>query len=334
MEESKRWEAAERERQLQRTRELHCEHRREHRRELTASLHDSRVDALNESREDQLQRVEDRRREAKELSWALRQERQHLQDEWMESARAIRRADENIVRCRRQAEKVQAERAALVAARTAERQRDEIDKAAAIEDLKRSTQERATRSRRHSKEKMRCSSAHQVRHREAAVDEMRGEQLAREGARDRWRAGVLDSNRDRYGEIARMLSPGRVHDFKRAEALRKAQDAMRIKDERARFRQRFEAKRRIEEERKRQIHDAVRRAEVEGYGDRRRTAYGSFMHSGTSTKSQARADDGRPHGFKHDLPSAKSPAGRWLREYAQVQGAHSRSRESVAVVTV
>ena len=87
-----------------------------------------------------------------------------------------------------------------------------------------------------------------------------------------------------------------------------------------------------EDGRRRQLHDAVRLAATDGFGDDDKRAYSSFKHSGTSISSSAR-EEGYNHGFKHDLPSARSPAGRWIREYAHAAH-HAQLARSRTIVSV
>jgi len=164
-------------------------------------------------------------------------------------------------------------------------------------------------------QRLSSASARELRSRAANVDEMRQLQALRDCTRDRYKEKLRWANRTSRDGVAGTLSPEKIREIKAQEAARKAEHGQRMKDEKRRALEAFDAVRRDEEERKRALHDAVRRAATCGYGDRRRTAYSGVEFSGTSCYSQSR-EEGR-HGFRHELPSARSPAGRWLREYAQ-----------------
>mmetsp|Transcript_21125 Transcript_21125/g.54092 ORF Transcript_21125/g.54092 Transcript_21125/m.54092 type:complete len:157 (+) Transcript_21125:1094-1564(+) len=125
---------------------------------------------------------------------------------------------------------------------------------------------------------------------------------------------LLASKQSSYHEVSTAVGPNKVREFKAQERARKAQNSARMRQESRinldRARMAFED----EDARKRRLHDAVRRAATDGYGDLNKTAYSSFMHSGTSLNSSARHDG--QHAYKHDLPSARSPLGKWIRDYA------------------
>ena len=92
-----------------------------------------------------------------------------------------------------------------------------------------------------------------------------------------------------------------------------------LKAETLRNRKEYEETVRADMERRRRLHDGVRKAETDGFGDTRVFAYSSVMHSGTSLWSQtsySREEGQRRRRFRHDLPNPKSPSGRWLRDYA------------------
>lgn len=253
---------------------------------------------------------------------------QHRQKQraWEAKGRALPRATDNTERVRSQIEKMHAQRAAAVAARTAERLRAEREKDEEHAALVHATRVRAQEARARQAERVRSSSAHAHSQREGVVGSMREQQSAHEDQIHTSRQHEADAHREQRDGIARVLSPGNVRDFKAQEQARKAQRAERLKAEREEQRRRLDAARRDEDERKRQLHNAVRKAALDGFGDREKTAYSSYMHSGTSHQSLAR-DDGR-HDYKHDLPSSRAPYGRWLREYAKL------SASSTSVVSV
>lgn len=136
--------------------------------------------------------------------------------------------------------------------------------------------------------------------REEEVREIKGEQLAsKQVSRD---------------GVAKALAPSNVREFKAQEQARKSANSARLRELSRSHLERARATFDDEDDRKRRLHDAVRRAATDGFGDQDKAAYSSVVHSGTSIVGCARLEG--PHGFKHDLPSARSPAGRWLREYA------------------
>ena len=323
MAESSNWERAEMERSLQRSHERQMVDERKKRRQLVAALSQERHAALHKSREWHRHRMHERGFEAKAESDTRKQQLALRRETFQESAKAIPRAQQNNEKVRSQMAKLHAHRTALVAARTAERQRAERERDDETAARINATRTRAQLARVRQAERVRSSCANDVKEREAVVDHMRELQITHEDERDQLRKQVVDANSGQREGIARMLSPGKVRDFKAQEQARKAQRAMRHKAERESFRHSFDTAWRNEEERRRQIHDSVRRAALGGYGDRRLTAYSSYMHSGTSHYSQSR-EDGPHHGFKHDLPSARAPSGRWLREYAQAYVQESR----------
>jgi hypothetical protein len=328
MTESDNWEKAEPERQLQKNRDRQIAEQREERRQMTAALHDERICALHESKELHRRVVENVGRLAKKESEAYRRRHEFARKAWANQGRQLPRAQDNTERVRQQMMKIQSERAASVAARNAERRRAELEQQAEIQQYQHAARERAERDRQKRANRLRSSSMTQLHQRELNVDHMRDLQALREELREQSRREYVESNRGAREGIASALSPRNVRRFKAQEQARKADLAEQLKAERERDRGRLNHARRDEDERKRQLHNEVRRAALGGYGDRRRIAYSSYKHSGTSNYSQSREDGS--HGFRHNLPSSRSPAGRWLREYAHAY-VQSRSNNSSAV---
>ena len=161
--------------------------------------------------------------------------------------------------------------------------------------------------------------------------EMREGQQGRESNVHQARGQLLASRRESRDTVARSLSPSNVRAFKAQDQARKAQVSSRLRDESRANLLNARMALELEDERRRQLHDRVRRAATRGYGDHAQRAYSSVSHSGTSIFSSARRDGTHP--FKHDLPSARSPAGRWLREYAQAARGQW-AKDSDAVVSI
>ena len=315
MTESANWELAEEERVLQRERDLQIEQQQWQRRELTAALAEQRKDALETSRENHRVAVRRISKEAKDESDGCRRQHAVAREAFQDRAsKTIPRAQENQERVRREQMRMHEDRSSHVAAQNAERQRADYERQREIAEHKASARARADERKRVHTYRAHSTKARELRSREANVDEMRQKQASREGALNQYKEQVRQFNRCLRDGVATSSSPDMVRDFKARERARKAALSGQVKDQLERDRQEFEAARRSEEERKRAMHDDVRRAATGGFGDRRRAGYG-VKYSGTSCYSQSR-HDGR-HDFRHELPTTRSPAGRWLREYAQ-----------------
>jgi hypothetical protein len=328
MMESTNWELAEDERELQRTRDRQIEASHDRRRRLTAALADQRRDKLQRSRELHRRLVDRVGSEAKAYSDDCRRQTLDARSAWEQTARALPRAQQNNERARRQVERVHAERAAVVAARTADRLRAEHEQQEEAAERQRATRARAEANRRGAMLKIRASADQERLQREATVDGMRDLATSRESARVETKRQHLEANRSTHDGVAQRLAPENVREFKAREQARKHESSSRLRAQSGRGRETFDAWRRSDEDRKRAVHDAVRRSELGGFCDRRRTAYSSYRHSGTSNFSHSREEGA--HRFRHDLPSARSPAGRWLRDYGATYVQAKRERESVS----
>lgn len=217
---------------------------------------------------------------------------------------------------RRQLEKLRESRAAQVAELQRERQRGEIERQEETAERCRMTRMRAEANRMRNMQRIRGASARELARREGDVDDARDLAQMRVAERDQTRDALRERNRSSRDSVYATSAPENVRDFKEQERMRKAERSARLKAESTACSLALDEARRIEDERKRALHDAVRKAALGGFGDRSKTAYSDYRHSGTSLRSHSRRE-GAPHGFRHELPSARSPAGRWLREYAR-----------------
>ena len=200
------------------------------------------------------------------------------------------------------------------------------------DDRKSQVRERGQRSRRFSHDHMKMSIEDTMRKRAATVEETHQRQAAGQNLRSKAVASEIARRTMLHHGVAGALSPGNVQEFKERERQRKAAQSARMKAQSLRNRELFELAKREDEERRRRLHDGVRKAATDGHGDRRSTAYSSVMHSGTSLWSHSR-EEGQRHRFRHDLPNPRSPAGKWLREYAQAV-VSARPSRSNSVVTI
>lgn len=318
--ESSNWEAAENERELQRARDQQIHERHVHQRHEAASRAEQTRQALQQSRDEHAAAVARSAHESKEYSDDCRRQFTHAREAFLEKARAIPRTQDNQARVRRQCDKLRETRASAVAVQTAVQRAAEMDWHVERDEMRARTRARADEHRRAHAARLRSASTRQQLQREGDVDVARELAFVRESEREHQRQAALARNRHTHDGVSSLSGPEQV---RRQERARKAEKIAHHKAESEAIEVALEARRREEDARKRALHDGVRRAATGGFGDRRRTAYSDYRHSGTSLLSHSRGD-GR-HSFRHELPSARSPAGRWLRDYAS---AYIQARDS------
>ena len=333
MHESNKWELAETERRARRQREEHAGERLQMRgrsNAVEASIaREAMKNALDSSRESYRQAVDKIGQEMRAAGEDLRQQHSQAKCAWQDKGRSQPRAQDNTERVHGEVQKVRDARASHVATYSADLRRDEEELARMREERKSLVRERGQRSRRASREDMKSSMDDTMRKRAATVDETRQRQATSQSLRSQAVASEIARRTTLHHGVAGALSPGNVHEFKERERQRKAAQTARLKAQSLRNRELFEVAKREDEERRRRLHDGVRKAATDGYGDRHRTAYSSVMHSGTSLWSHSR-EDGQRHRFRHDLPNPRSPAGKWLRDYAQAAVSARTSRANSA----
>ena len=343
MSESNNWERAETQRHSQRLRERVADERLQLQQEViaecAANARNSAREALEFSRQSHRQLVAKLADDVKAEGSLLRQELVQAKQSWQHRGRAQPRADENTKKAKDRMEVVRARNSREAGTAQANLRRNQADTAHEATLCVRAVRDRSQMQRRVSKERMDSSRELTLQNREETVEQMRQQQLS--GAEARKSAQRVETSRrsQSHDRVANALSLERVRDFKAQERARKAASARREREQLGRYREQAEDVRRADAEHRRRLHDGVRRSCIEGWGDRRTTAYSSFAHSGTSLWSQARNDGAHP--YAHDLPNARSPAGRWLREYAQAlvgstasRGSVGRSTSSLSSVTI
>lgn len=338
MTESDNWEAAESAREEKKARELVMADRLRLRKlsntdEATLRKGATR-NALDSSREEYRKFIEELGREGKRQAEDIRRQHAEARQAWQARGSALPRAQENTQRANSEFAKVVEANAMYVAKFEAFMKREIEDQVDGLNARKAQIREAGQRMRRMGQMSRRVSKEALAREREATVEATRQRQQAGERQLAEAKANEASRRIALHDSVARRLSTGHVRDFKDQERRRKEKLAAEAKAQSILNRQRYEQAVREDEARKKRLHDGVRRAINEGNGDTDVFAYSSVMHSGTSLWSHAvgySRTDGERHRFRHNLPNAKSPAGRWLREYAnQVIGARTSSARSLS----
>ena len=333
MTESYKWEQAETVRELKKSHQQAVSERSQMRKmsnaDEAALRREATRQALDSSRECYHQMVEEIGREGKESAETNRRLHAEARRAWQDRGHALPRAQQNTQRAQLEQKKVVASNALHVASVEEFMRREEENLVDGLHARKAAIREAGQRMRRTSQMARRISKEGNMREREATVESIRQRQTAGEKQLAQARSDEAARRLALHDSVSRRLSTGNLRDFKAQERERKAYVAAQLKAESLRNRKQYEQTVRADTERRRRLHDGVRKAETDGFGDTRVFAYSSVMHSGTSLWSQAdysREEGGRR--FRHDLPNPKSPSGRWLRSYAnQVVGSRT-SRSS------
>ena len=335
MTESQNWEQAESVRQLKKSHEQAVSERLRMNKlsnaDEAAIKREATRQALDSSRESYRQLVDELGREGKQRAEMNRRLHAEARTAWQEQGNALPRAQENTQRARLEQTKVITANALHVATVEAFMKREEENLVDGLYARKAEIREAGQRMRRTGQMARRVSKEHTMREREATVDAVRQRQMAGEKQLAQARSDEASRRLALHDSVARRLSTGNVRDFKAQERERKARIAAQLKAQTQRNRKEYEETVRADMERRRRLHDGVRKAETDGFGDTRVFAYSSVMHSGTSLRSQAgssREEGQRRRRFRHDLPNPKSPSGRWLRDYANQVLSARTSRSS------
>ena len=321
MAESKKWEIAEAHR-VQRSQRGYniCSLKGQWQSDVTIATQkarDERLQALEDSREMHRQLVDEIGREGKDHAEELKRQTREGRQAWKHHGRALHEANENTERVRAVIQHLHAGRRAQAAEYVTARRQAEQEKTQELAELIMTTRSRAEHNRERTEGRKRAASAITLQLRSTNVVAMRERLLECEDEVRQNKGAEEERRKTSRDGVAKVLAPINVKEFKAQERARKAQVAARLRAQSQANLEMARASFDEEDLRKRNMHDAVRRAATDGFGDHWQAAYSSVAHSGTSLMSAAR-DEGI-HGFKHDLPSARSPAGRWLREYAQTR---------------
>ena len=298
----------------------------------TQKARDERLQALEDSREMHRQLVDEIGREGKDHAEELNRQTREGRQAWKHHGRALHEANENTERVRAVIQHLHAGRQAQAAEYVTARRQAEQEKAQELAELIMTTRSRAERNRERTARRKRAASAITLQLRSTNVVAMRERLLECEDEVRQNKGAEQERRKTSRDGVAKALAPINVKEFKAQERARKAQVAARLRAQSQANLEKARASFDEEDLRKRNMHDAVRRAATDGFGDHWQAAYSSVAHSGTSLMSAARDEGIR--GFKHDLPSARSPAGRWLREYAQTRVLSGSPRGTNSVVSV
>jgi len=328
---------------------------------------EQRSAALQDARDMTRQAAEEHGRARKAESMELRRRRSQFEMNYIEDARNLHYVHNN-ERMHSARASVQREREVEARRRVVERQRAERFKARELSEHLLFNKARAQQVRSASLYGVRSSNDQHLQQRTEQADEIKDDSARRADERFQYRQRTLLEHRQSHNAVVSASSPSRVRDLKARLREEKAQSCERMRDELQRMHVHRLHRLLAEEERKRELHDSVRRAAIDGEGGGVDVYGNSTWHSpggawsyhgagysprassprGSPRASNPRASSPRPSSPRPSsprvssprgggvgladiasppaspvsLPSARSPTGRWLREYAAAHGSH------------
>jgi len=274
-------------------------------------------EALLETREMLRQQQLGVARVARAESDALRRQATAARENWKQRGKHITVAqDDERLRAQLEREQMARERSSRARLRLQERERHQRECGEALRARIQANRERAERIRSNSARGLSSSSASELQGRMTSAERIRQAERRNEMARLLARKEDLDANRSQHDNVVEVSSPSRVRVWTDELTAHKARQSASVRQESALLHEARLLDRLADEARKQAIRDTVRRAHFHGQEEVALPNPPSVGRSSSTGSLSVTLAERAQSGLDPKVLASRSPAARWLRQYA------------------